>query len=296
MKKFIGTGVAIITPFKSDSSIDFQSLSSLVDFLVKNKVNYLVVLGTTGESVTQAKKEKRAVIDCVIEANDNRVPVVVGIGGNNTMNIAKNIKNCRLEGIDGILSVAPYYNKPGQKGIYLHYKTIAEHSPVPVIVYNVPGRTGINITAETTLKLAHDFSTIVAVKEASGNFEQMGMIIRDRPDDFQVISGDDSTTLPLIALGGDGVISVLANAYPKEWSEMVSLALAGKFDAAREIHYRFTDLIQALFVEGNPAGIKAVMANNGLINNSLRLPLTPVSRGTYTNISRIVEEIEGSRK
>ncbi len=296
MKKFIGTGVAIITPFKSDSSIDFQSLSNLVDFLVKNKVNYLVILGTTGESVTQAKKEKRAVVDCVIEVNNNRVPVVVGIGGNNTLDIVKNIKKCRLEGIDGILSVAPYYNKPGQKGIYLHYKVIAEHSPVPVIVYNVPGRTGINITAETTLKLAHDFSTIVAVKEASGNFEQMGMIIRDRPDDFLVISGDDSTTLPLIALGGDGVISVLANAYPMEWSEMVTLALAGKFDAARDIHYRFTDLIQALFVEGNPAGIKAVMANAGLVKNYLRLPLTPVSRGTYSNISRLVEEIEVSRK
>jgi 4-hydroxy-tetrahydrodipicolinate synthase len=296
MKKFSGTGVAIVTPFKSDSSIDFLSLSNLVDFLVKNKVNYLVVLGTTGESVTQAKKEKRAVIDCVIEANDNRIPVVVGIGGNNTLDIVKKLKICRFDDIDGILSVAPYYNKPGQKGIYQHYKTIAEHSAVPVIVYNVPGRTGINITAETTLKLAHDFSTIIAIKEASGNLEQIGTIIRDSPDDFLVISGDDAITLPLIALGGDGVISVLANAYPKEWSEMVTLALTGKYDAAREIHYRFTDLIRALFIEGNPAGIKAVMSNLGLAKNYLRLPLTPVSRGTYSNITRLVEEIEAVRK
>ena len=296
MKKFSGTGVAIVTPFKSDSSIDFLSLSNLVDFLVKNKVNYLVVLGTTGESVTQSKDEKRAVVDCVIEANDKRVPIVVGVGGNNTMGIVKQIKKCRFDDIAGILSVAPYYNKPGQKGIYQHYKTIADQSPIPVIVYNVPGRTGVNITAETTLKLAHDFSTIVAVKEASGNLEQIGTILRDKPADFLVISGDDAITLPIIALGGDGVISVVANAYPLEWSEMVALAMAGKLDPARKIHYRFMDLIQALFVEGNPAGVKAVMANKGLIKNDLRLPLTPVSRGTYTNISRLVEEIEGGKK
>lgn len=295
MKKFSGTGVAIVTPFKSDSSIDFLSLSNLVDFLVKNNVNYLVVLGTTGESATQSKKEKRAVVDCVIEANDKRIPLVIGVGGNNTADIVKQIKKCRFDDIDGILSVAPYYNKPGQKGIYQHYKTIANHSPIPVIVYNVPGRTGVNITAETTLKLAHDFSTIVAIKEASGNLDQIGTILRDRPDDFLVISGDDAITLPIIALGGDGVISVVANAYPLEWSELISLALTGKFDPARKIHYRFLDLIQALFIEGNPAGIKAAMANKGLIKNYLRLPLTPVSRGTYANISRMMEEIEGKQ-
>ncbi len=296
MKKFSGTGVAIVTPFKSDSSIDFLSLSNLVDFLVNNKVSYLVVLGTTGESVTQSKEEKRAVVDCVIEASDKRIPLVVGVGGNNTMDIVKQIKKCRFDDLDGILSVAPYYNKPGQKGIYQHYKTIADHSPIPVILYNVPGRTGVNITAETTLKLAHDFPNIIAVKEASGNLEQIGTILRDRPENFLVISGDDGITLPIITLGGDGVISVVANAYPLEWSEMVTLALSGKLNPARKIHYRFIDLIQGLFAEGNPAGIKAVLANKGLIKNYLRLPLTPVSRGTYTNISRLVEEIEGSLK
>lgn len=296
MKKFSGTGVAIVTPFKSDSSIDFLALSNLVDFLIKGNINYLVVLGTTGESVTQSKEEKRAVVDCVIEANNKRVPIVVGIGGNNTMDIVKKIKKCRFNDIDGILSVAPYYNKPGQKGIYQHYKTISDHSPIPVIVYNVPGRTGVNITAETTLKLAHDFSTIVAIKEASGNLEQIGAILRDRPGDFLVISGDDALTLPIIALGGDGVISVVANAFPLEWSEMIAHALAGKLDPARKIHYRFMDLVQALFVEGNPAGVKAAMASKGMIKNYLRLPLTPVSRGTYTNISRLVEEINGGMK
>ena len=291
MKKFSGTGVAIVTPFKSDSSIDFLSLSKLADSLILNEVNYLVVLGTTGESVTQSKDEKRAVIDCVVEVNDNRLPIVVGMGGNDTREIVKNIRKCHFQGIDGILSVAPYYNKPGQKGIYQHYKIIADHSPVPVIIYNVPGRTSVNITAETTLKLAHELTNIVAIKEASGDFDQIGMIIRDKPDGFLVISGDDSTTIPLIALGGDGVISVLANAYPKEWSEMVHLALQGDFGAARKIHYRYTEIIRALFIEGNPAGIKAVMANLNMVQNYLRLPLTTVSRATFYHISRLIEEI-----
>lgn len=289
MIKFSGTGVAIVTPFKSDLSIDFRSLTKLVDHLIKGNVNYLVVLGTTGESVTQTKEEKKAVIDCVVESNSGRVPVVAGIGGNNTQDIVKRIKKCQFKGIDGILSVAPYYNKPGQKGIYQHYQTIADHSPVPVILYNVPGRTSINISAETTLKLAHDFKNIIAIKEASGDLDQIGRIIKDKPDDFLVISGDDSATIPIIALGGSGVISVLANAYPKEWSEMVQYALKGDFGSARKIHYRFTEMIQTLFVEGNPAGIKAVLTNLGITQNYLRLPLIPVSRSTSVLISRIIE-------
>ena len=291
MKKFAGTGVAIVTPFKNDSSIDFLSLSKLVEFLVYNNVDYLVVLGTTGESVTLTKAEKRAVVDCVIEANENRVPVVVGIGGNNTREIVTKIRKTKLKNIDGILSVAPYYNKPGQKGIYLHYKTIADNCPIPVVMYNIPGRTGVNISWETTLKLAHEIQNIAAIKEASGNLEQIGKIIREKPDDFLVVSGDDAITLPIIALGGSGVISVLANAFPKEWAEMVSLALKGDFNGARSIHFRFSDMIEALFTEGNPAGVKAVMANKNLIHNQLRLPLTPVSRSLYAKLTKMVEEI-----
>jgi len=291
VKKFTGTGVAIVTPFKSDSSIDFRSLSKLVDFLILNGIDYLVVHGTTGESVTQSKDEKRAVIDCVLEMNNSRIPIVVGLGGNNTQDIVKKIKKTHFKGIDGILSVAPYYNKPGQKGIYQHYKAISDHSPVPVIIYNVPGRTGVNITSDTTLKLAHEASNIIATKEASGDLDQIGNILRDKPDNFLVISGDDSTALPLIALGADGVISVLANAFPKEWSIMINLALKGDFSAARKIHFRFTEIINALFIEGNPAGVKTVLANLGLIKNSLRLPLTAVSRATNTHITKLMEAL-----
>lgn len=291
MKKFAGTGVAIVTPFKSDSSIDFRSLSKLVDFLILNGIDYLVVHGTTGESVTQSKDEKRAVIDCVVEVNNSRIPIVVGFGGNNTQDIVKKIKKKHFNGIDGILSVAPYYNKPGQKGIYQHYKAISDHSPVPVIIYNVPGRTGVNITSDTTLKLAHETSNIIATKEASGDLDQIGNILRDKPDNFLVLSGDDSTALPLIALGADGVISVLANAFPKEWSIMINLARKGDFPAARKIHFRFTEIINALFVEGNPAGVKTVLANLGLIKNNLRLPLTAVSRATNTHITKLMEAL-----
>jgi len=274
MSKYSGTGVAIVTPFRSDSTIDFRALTKITGHLIDGGINYLVVLGTTGESVTLTKKEKRAVIDCVIETNNGRIPVVVGIGGNNTQDIINKVKEFHFDGVDAILSVAPCYNKPGQPGLYQHYMKVADISPIPVILYNVPGRTAVNITAETTLKLANDSGNIIAIKEASGDLDQIGIIIRDKPDTFLVISGDDSATLPIISLGGAGVISVLANAYPKEWSGMVSSALAGDFIHAREIHYTFTDLIQALFMDGNPAGIKAVMANLGLIQNFLRLPLT----------------------
>lgn len=290
MKRFTGTGVAIVTPFKNDYSIDFKSLNKLVEFLVSNNADYLVALGTTGESVTQSKDEKCAVVDCVLEANEKRVPVIVGVGGNNTRQVVNTIKELRSEEIQGILSVAPYYNKPEQKGLYLHFKTIAESSPVPVIIYNVPGRASVNISAETTLRLAHDIPNISGIKEASGNLEQVSKIIKDKPEEFDVISGDDTLTLPIISLGGSGVISVLANAFPDEWSEMVSNALKGNLKAARKIHYKFVNLIDELFVEGNPAGIKAVLNILGLIENSLRLPLTTVSRSTYTRIGKIIEE------
>lgn len=291
MNKFKGTGVAIVTPFKNDSSIDFLSLGRLVEHLIDNSVDYLVVLGTTGESVTQSKDEKRAVIDHVIEVNNRKVPVVVGMGGNCTREIVDDITKNRFEGIDGILSVAPYYNKPSQTGIYDHFKTIAGASPVPVIIYNVPGRTSVNIEAATTIRLANEVRNIAAVKEASGNFEQIMQIIKNVPSGFQVISGDDTITLPVISIGGSGVISVLANAYPGKWSEMINNALKNNYRIAREIHYQFVDLINLLFTDGNPAGIKATLSIMGLIQNQLRLPLTPVSRQVFNQIKQAVEVI-----
>lgn len=291
MDKFIGTGVALVTPFKNDSSIDFKSLGRMVEHLINNNIDYLVVQGTTGESVTQSKDEKRAVIDHVIEINNGKVPVVVGMGGNCTGKIVDNITKNRFDGIDGILSVAPYYNKPSQKGLYNHFKTIAGASPVPVIIYNVPDRTSINIEADTTIRLANDVRNIIAVKEASGNIDQIMQIIKNAPPDFQIISGDDAITLPVISIGGSGVISVLANAYPGEWSDMVNYALKNNFQAAREIHYKFVDLISLLFVDGNPAGIKAALNHLGLIQNQLRLPLTPVSRQVYNQIKQAIEVI-----
>ena len=291
MDKFRGTGVAIVTPFKNDSSIDFKSLGQLVDHLINNNIDYLVVLGTTGESVTQSEDEKRAVIDHVLEINNGKVPVVIGMGGNCTMEIVDKITKNQFDGIDGILSVAPFYNKPSQRGLYYHFKTIAGASPVPVIMYNIPGRTGINIEADTTISLANDVRNIVAVKEASGNIDQIMQIIKNTPPDFQIISGDDAITLPVISIGGSGVISVLANAYPGEWSDMVNYALKNNFQAAREIHYKFVDLINLLFADGNPAGIKATLNHLGLVQNQLRLPLTPVSRQVYNQIKQAVEII-----
>jgi len=293
MDKFRGTGVALVTPFKNDSSIDFKSLGRLIEHLINNNIDYLVVLGTTGESVTQSKDEKKAVIDHVLEINNGRVPVVVGMGGNCTREIVDCITQNQFDGIDGILSVAPYYNKPSQKGLYFHFKTIAGASPVPVIIYNVPGRTSINIEADTTIRLANDVRNIVAVKEASGNIDQIMQIIMNVPPDFQIISGDDATTLPVISVGGSGVISVLANAYPGEWANMVNHAMNNDFQAAREIHYKFIDMISLLFAEGNPAGIKAALSHLGFVQNQLRLPLTPVSRQVYNQIKQATEKVSG---
>ncbi|NVO02370.1 MAG: 4-hydroxy-tetrahydrodipicolinate synthase [Bacteroidetes bacterium] len=289
---FKGTGVAIITPFHKDGSIDFKSLQNIIDFQISGHINYLVVMGTTGESATLTKDEKNAIINFVIEIVDNRIPIVLGIGGNNTQDVINNINSQSFDGISGLLSVCPFYNKPQQKGLYMHYKAIATHSPVPVILYNVPGRTGVNLKAETVIKLATEFKNIIAVKEASGNLDQMMQIIKHKPKDFLVISGDDALALPQIALGADGVISVTANAFPMEYSEMIQLCLKGNFKKACETQYKLVDIIETLFTEGSPAGVKAALEIKKLCSNNLRLPLTPISKPTYNNLATLMEDLK----
>ncbi len=257
--KFKGTGVAIVTPFAKSGQVDFHGLGNLIEHLIKGKVEYLVVLGTTGESVTLTKEEKSEVVQFVVEKTRKRVPVVIGVGGNNTAEILNYFEHADFTGLAAILSVSPYYNKPSQEGIFQHYRAIAEHAPLPVILYNVPGRTASNISADTTLRLAHEFDNIIAIKEASGNLEQCMKIIKNRPDNFLVISGDDNLTLPMIACGADGVISVVANALPKDFSEMVRQAANGKLDAARKLHYKTFEITEQLFADGNPGGIKIVL-------------------------------------
>lgn len=292
MKKFKGTGVAIVTPFKNDLSIDFKAFGRVVNHVISGGVNYIVAMGTTGESVTLTKDEKKAIICYILEAIDNRVPLVVGIGGNNTQEIINQVRSLDLAGVDAILSVAPYYNKPNQRGIFQHFKAIATWSPIPVIIYNVPGRTGSNISADTCLQLARECENIVAVKEASGNFEQIMKILKDKPENFSVISGDDLNTLPIIAAGGSGVISVLANAFPAQWSEMVNQCLKSNFKVAREIQFRFLEMIELLFIDGSPAGVKAMLNVMNLCQNNLRLPLVPVSRTIFTRIQKVIEEVK----
>lgn len=271
----MGMGVALVTPFKNDYSVDYEALAKLVEFQIESGVDYFVVLGTTGETPTLNDEEKREVVQTVLRVNNGRKPIVLGIGGNNTMGVVEQIKHTDFEGIDAILSVAPYYNKPSQAGIYQHYKAIAESTTMPIILYNVPGRTGVNIAAETTIRLSKDFNNIVAIKEASGNFRQIDEIIKHKRQDFMVISGDDGITFPLIALGAVGVISVVGNAFPKEFGKMVRLALQGDLSGARDIHYRFVEMIEVLFADGNPAGVKSVLSYMGKIENILRLPLVP---------------------
>jgi len=289
--KFIGTGVAIITPFKDDLSIDFPAIERHVEYLISNGVNYLVILGTTGESVTQSDYEKNEVVKFIIEKVDNRVPLVLGIGGNSTNSVIDKIQKSDFKRIDAILSVSPFYNKPTQEGIYQHFKAIAEASPVPIILYNVPSRTGSNMTAETTLKLAHEFENIIAIKEASGNISQAMYILKDKPKDFLVISGEDALTLPLISTGVSGVISVVANALPKEFSTMVNLALENKIDKAQKIHYKILEFIDTLFIESNPAGVKAALKILNIVENNLKLPLTPVSEKTYQKLENLLSKI-----
>jgi 4-hydroxy-tetrahydrodipicolinate synthase len=288
LKKLKGTGVALVTPFHKDGSIDFKGLEKLVEHVIRNGVDYLVPLGTTGESVSLSRDEKTAVQDFIVEVNNGRVPIVLGIGGNNTQEVINCIKKTDFHTIDAILSVSPYYNKPSQRGIYEHYKLIASASPVPVILYNVPGRTGSNMSAETTLSLAHDVKNIVAVKEASGNLDQIMQIIKNKPKDFLVISGDDSLTLPIIALGGDGVISVAANVFPKDYSDLVRHCLKGNFDKARDLQYKLVDIMNLLFVEGNPAGAKAALSILKICSENLRLPLVEISKPTHTKMAALI--------
>ena len=289
--KFSGTGVAIITPFNSDLSIDYKSLEKQIEHLISNNINYLVVLGTTGESVTQSESEKDELVRFIKEKVNKRVPIVLGMGSNNTQALVEKIKKTDFNGIDAILSVAPYYNKPTQEGLYQHFKAISEASPLPIILYNVPGRTSSNLSAKTTLRLAHDFKNIVAVKEASGDFSQVMYILKDKPEYFAVISGEDALTLPLISAGVSGVISVVANALPKEFSEMVQLALNDNFTEAKKIHYKLLEFIDTLFVEGNPAGVKEALSIKGITKNHLRLPLVPVSKETHQKLKDLLSKM-----
>ena len=291
MKKFRGTGVAIVTPFKNDSSIDFAALGRMVNHVIGGGVNYIVVMGTTGESATLTKDEKKAIISYVVEVTDNRVPLVVGIGGNNTQEVINCVRHTNLNGVDGILSVAPYYNKPNQRGLFQHFKAIATSCPISVIIYNVPGRTCCNISSDTFIELATECENIVAVKEASGDIAQIMRIIRNKPDSFSVISGDDMMTIPIIAAGGSGVISVLANAFPAATSELVSNALKSNYKTAREIQLRFLEMTELLFIDGNPSGVKAMLNIMNLCQNNLRLPLVPVNRTIYTRIQKAIDEV-----
>ena len=290
---FRGTGVAMITPFLKDGEIDFDRLIIHADRLIDQGIGYLVVLGTTAETPTLSSREKMDVIRCVIETCGGRVPVMLGLGGNDTRAVIESIKSTDTREIQGLLSVSPYYNKPSQEGIYQHYAAIASLSELPVMLYNVPGRTGSNISAETALRLASDFgASIIGIKEASGNFEQVMEIIQKRPEGFLVVSGDDAGTLPLIAAGGDGAISVIGNAYPDITSLMVAAALDGSYPKARELHYQLFPMMRAIFKEGNPAGVKAAMEIQGWIDNVLRLPLIPVTSSLYQEIAGLDSQLK----
>ena len=289
--KFRGLGVALITPFNHDGSVDWDALYRLVEYHITRGVDFFCVMGTTAETPTLTQEEKQRIKHDVIERVAGRVPILLGCGGNSTASVVSELKHGDFDGVDGILSVCPYYNKPSQEGLYQHFKAIAEASPVPVVLYNVPGRTGVNMTAETTLRLARDFENVVAIKEASGNITQMDDIIKNKPKNFDVISGDDGITFPLLTLGAVGVISVIGNALPQEFSRMVRLALRGEYDQALSIHHRFTELFKLLFVDGNPAGVKALLSEMGLIQNELRLPVVPARLGTEKRISEIVREL-----
>jgi 4-hydroxy-tetrahydrodipicolinate synthase len=291
---FTGTGVALITPFRrQQETVDFTKLEHLIEHIISSGVDYIVALGTTSEAATMTENERSAVQEFIVETVNGRCPIMLGLGGNNTLNVTDTINRTNFDGISGILSVAPYYNKPNQRGLLQHFHNIAEISPVPVILYNVPGRTGINLTADTTLTLAAECPNIIGIKEASGNLQQVMEILRRRPAGFRVISGDDSLTLPMIALGADGVISVIANALPKETSDMVRFALKGDLKKALPLHYRLLPLMNAIFEEGNPTGVKALLEAEGLITNILRLPLVKASKTLTNKLTTLYNEFRG---
>ena len=289
---FRGLGVALITPFKTDGSVDYQSLKRLVEFQIDNGADFLCILATTGEAPCLTQEEKDKITELVLDVNKGRVKILKYCGGNNTAAVVEEIKNTNWKGIDGILSICPYYNKPSQEGLYQHFKAIAQVSPLPIVLYNVPGRTGVNMKPETTCRIARDFPNVVAVKEASGSLEQVDEIIKNKPDNFEVISGDDALTFSMVASGAAGVISVIGNAFPREFSRMTRLALAGDYNNALTIHHQFTELFKLLFVDGNPAGVKAMLSMMGMIENRLRLPLVPTRITTYEQMRRILDELK----
>lgn len=288
MKQLIGTGVALITPFNEDLSIDIEALTKIVNFNIENSIDYLVVLGTTAESATLNKEEKKQVRETIVKINAGRLPLVLGIGGNNTQSVLQEIEETDLTDFTALLSVSPYYNKPTQEGIYQHFSTIAQNSPLPIILYNVPGRTASNILPQTVVKLAKNHNNIIGIKEAKGDLVQAMQLIQDCPDDFLIISGDDMIALPMVLAGGSGVISVIGEGFPKEFSKMIQLGLQGKVKEAYQLHYKIAPAINYIFEEGNPAGIKAVFAKLGLCKNVLRLPLLQVSDNLSSKINQFI--------
>lgn len=289
---FKGLGIALVTPFHTDGSVDFTALKRLVEYQLQHGADFLCILATTGETPCLTKEEKQEIKNTVVETNKGRVPILMGCGGNNTAAIVEEIRNTDWKGISGILSVCPYYNKPSQEGLYQHFKAIANASPLPIVLYNVPGRTGINLKASTTLRLANDCENIIGIKEAAGSLEQVDEIIKGKPDRFDVISGDDALTFSMVASGAAGVISVIGNALPKEFSRMIRLEFHGEYEAARKIHHSFTELYSLLFVDGNPAGVKALLHEMGFIENILRLPLVPTRITTVEKIAAILKDLK----
>ena len=291
MQSLIGTGVALVTPFKKDLSVDFDALRRIVNFQIENGIDYLVVLGTTAETATLSSDEKEQVIQTVIDANNGRLPLVLGVGGNNTMQVTEELKTRDLSAFAAVLSVSPYYNKPTQEGIYQHFKAVAEASPIPVIVYNVPGRTASNMLPATVIRIANDFKNVVAIKEAAGDIVQAMKLIQSKPDGFLVISGDDMITLPMVLAGGSGVISVIAEGFPRQFSDMVRLGLERKVDEAYKLHYQLADCIDMIFEQGNPAGIKSVFKSLGHSEDTVRLPLVASNEDLSSRISTFVKQL-----
>ena len=288
MQKFRGLGVAMVTPFTTSGTVDYPALEKLVEHLIAGKTDYLVVQGTTAETATLSNKEKKETLDFIIKTNNKRLPVVLGMGGNNTQELVELAKTTDLTGVDGLLSVSPYYNKPTQEGIYQHFKALAEATDLPIILYNVPGRTGSNMLAQTTLRLAKEFKHIVAVKEASGDLDQLGDIIKNKPEGFTVLSGDDGLSLPSLVIGAEGIISVVGNALPAKFSKLIHLSLEENYKAARVLFYELNELIPLLFKEGNPAGVKALLKHIGVCENNVRLPLVKATEALQNQLKPFV--------